>query len=528
MDYREKYLKLKRYILEDQRGSGKMNPLFVEQLSNLAFVVDNNILGDDAHAIILSLIEEFNRIAAIELKHNIELSQYYAPTEGIICENCEIVLKYVDTTVCITNGRVRQHITEENNKYYHTNKLGEKIQIDCNISRGLVRFYIKQKNGSTFKYTRIRIVNVQMIDSLKQYIDAIYQNNDEINKLEEATNIAISRGQADIISSLSQSGQLEANTSEGFYCATKTIGKISNEAKNAAVHAQMSKMNNQRIVSPVPTQSAVNAANTVANTIMKTNAANTNNMVTVLVPNNEPMPLQAISNIENVPAVIDSKGISTGTLGGSTNTMNSNIANSRSSLVVDANLAVVPTNNIINDESINVTPASTKSSTSIANKLGSATKTVLNKTGEIVSGITHKVKDLFTGKTAAAIATASVVPVSESLSVLTLLPPSEALTHVPSPQSNTDIIPTESQKTAIKRFENKLTRANGSSMSTHQTNQAAQTVKNGNYSVKQMEEITRTNQLLNPININDVSITSNRTIAGPSQNNLNKYYNKFV
>ena len=574
MDYKEKYLKLKSYILEDQRVSGKLNPLFAEQLSNLSFVVDDNILGDDARAVILSLVEEFNRISGTELRHNLELSQYFAFGKGltdkdgsIVCENCEIVLRHVDTTVCITNGHIRQ---SSNSQYGYTNKFNEKTEIDCNISRGLVRFYIKQKNGNTFTYTRIRIVNVHAVNSLHQYADTIYQNNDEINKLEAASVIAMSKGQTDAISATSQNGKLEANTPAEMICATNTVNNIVNETKNSAVRAQMSKMNSQRVMSPVPTQSSVNAANTVAKTIMKTNAANVANMTAVLVPNNEPIPLQSVFNIGNVPAIINSKGIVTNVTGGGTNTMNSRIINSRSSFAIDSNLAIVPTNNIVTDKSLSVTAASNKSATSITNQLITAAKNffgetnnitdntvgsfvdktgktvtntatdvvdktgkvvsdaanqVANKTDEVVTDITNKIKDFFVtnpdklSQLQATKPTASVVPVSKNLSVLTPLPASQATNLVPAAQNDNDFMalarslfaPLSSQKTALKRFENKLTKTNASTISINQTNLATQTVNNGNSAVKRTQE-NLTNSL-------------NRTITPSRQNNSDKYAN---
>ncbi|XWV25932.1 hypothetical protein QJ857_gp1148 [Tupanvirus soda lake] len=562
MDYKEKYLKLKRHILEEnQRGSGRLNPLFIEQLSNLSFVVGDNVLGDDVHAVILSLVEEFNRIAATDLKHNLELSQYYAVGKGLtnkegvlVCENCEIVLKYVDTTVCISNGRVRQHISEVDGKHYHTNKLGERTEVDCTISRGLVRFYLKQKDGNTYRYTRIRVVNVQNVESLQSFIDAVYQNNDEISKLEEAGNVAISKGQTDAILSTSQSGQLEANTPEEIMCATRTVNNIITEAKNAVVQSQLSKMNNQRVVSTVPTQSAVNAANTVANTIMKTNAANSKNMTAIMVPNNEPTPLQADTNVESVPAVINSKGISARAPKSGTNTMNSRVINNRSSLAVDANVAVIPTRNVAVDKNINVTQPSAKSDTSVTNKLVGVAKNVVNKTedvveavadktGQVVSDVTNKFKDFFNktfDQTNTTTTTpASVVPVSQNLSVMTSLPQDKASSAVPVPQNDNESVlfpqsiqksTTLSQRTALRRFENKLARNNGSNISVAQTNQASQTVKNGNTTVRRTQETirtTQTNPSLNQMldrsqfignNTSDVSLTSNRTIAGPQRN----------
>ena len=62
MDYKEKYLRLKQQIY--QKGNAKrLNPKFVNELSNLAFVINDKILEDDVQAVIFSLIEKFNKIS---------------------------------------------------------------------------------------------------------------------------------------------------------------------------------------------------------------------------------------------------------------------------------------------------------------------------------------------------------------------------------------------------------------------------------------------------------------------------------
>lgn len=538
MDYREKYLNLKQYIFENnQRGSGKMNPIFIDHLSNLSFVIGDNVLGDDVHAVILSLIEEFNRIATIDLKHNLELSQYYAVGSGLtnkegilVCENCEIVLKYIDTTVCITNGRVLQHVIEDGDKYYHVNKMGDKTLIKCVISRGLIRFYLKQKDGNNFKYMKIDTVNVQKVDSLHPFFDTIYQNSDEINKLENASDVAINKGQSDAILSISKNGHLETNTPNEIMHTTKTVNNIITEAKNAVIQSQLRKMNNQRIISTIPTQSAVNAANTVAKSILSTNAAKSGNMIAIMVPNNEPTLLQSDINVDTVSAIIDDNGIVPKTSRTGTNTMNSKIVNNRSSLAVDANVAVIPTKNVISDEKITITPASQKSTTSVTNKLAIAVKDIVNKTENVVDNISNKVKHLVNGNQSIA----SVVPISKNLSVMTPLTHDKAEFYVPVPTNEPKIshlsqsaIKTlsTSQRTAFKRYENKLMRANSSNIPLNQTNQVSRIASNGNSSVKRTQEINHhgqnmflDRQFINSPQRANISLTSNRTIVKPSQN----------
>ncbi len=148
MDYKQKYLDLKQQLLSDrQYGSGKLNPKFINELPDLSFVVNDHVLGDDVRLVIYSLIDEFNKLAYGKLTHNVEISQYYSVDKKLFtrdgdteCENCEVVLKYIDATVCLTENKLSKNSS------------------DCKLGRGIVRFYLKQKNGDCYKYSRIKVV----------------------------------------------------------------------------------------------------------------------------------------------------------------------------------------------------------------------------------------------------------------------------------------------------------------------------------------------------------------------------------
>ncbi len=520
MDYKEKYLNLKKYVLDNnQHGSGNLNPLFINNFSNLAFVVGNNVLGDDAHAVIASLIEEFNKIAALDLKHNPEISQYYSVGNGLtskngtlICENCEIVLKYADATVCVTNGKAES---------------GNKNNVDCHVSRGSIRFYIKQKEGDVYKYTKIRVVNVQKMNSLQPHFDNMYQNTEEFDNLGDAGAIALSRGQTEAILSTSKSGKLNVTNPDELSNTTRVVNDIVTESKNAVVESQLDKMNTQRILSAVPSQNAVNAANTVANTIMNTNVAKSTGLTTVMIPNNEPIPLSVNNSVNVVPATISSDGIITKAVGG-TNTMNSTIINNRSSLAIDAKLAVVPTDAVIDNKNIDIIP-NNSSLSAVSNKLIAASKDFYNKTGDLIGDIfdkanktlsdtANKVGDIFVKKPELSIqnnstsAKATVVPVSQNMSVLTSLPKEKAIVNVPIPQ-NDAVSVTNNQQINSKRFENKFTNLyQTAGLSINQTNKNYNTVKNGNTSIKRTEESSIPTK-----NLSIETSVSNRTITKPKQ-----------
>jgi len=536
MDYKEEYLKLKRRIIEDdqQKGAGKLDPEFLKELSKLSFVVGDNVLGDDTHAVILSLVDEFNRIAATDLKHNLELSQYYAVGKGLMnkegsvqCENCEIVLKYVDTTVCITNGRARQHIDKDNNKYYHTNKNGERTEINCDISRGLVRFYIKQKQGNTFKYTRIRVVKTQMVDSLKHYIESLYQNNDEIEKLEDATGIAISKGQSEAILQTAKAGNLEPITSKGVTNSTSMVNNIIAETKNASTNSQLTKMGSQRIFSDNPIETAVDAANTVAKKFTDAASALYKDLSAVLVPGNEP--LRIGNTAATIPATVGGTGISLKSTGGGINSINRKPVSHRASIAIDANLAVLPTNNILSDKSLAIAAPSIGSETAITNKLAQASSLVTNKAQDIISAFTNEVENAadkiknyintnpLVQQINPSAAKTTVVPVSKDMSVLTGLPKEKASEIVPVPQYEKTPV---SQQTTVRRFENKINGPNqDTTISISKSQRAAETVRNGNYAKlrsqnnlpsQKQDNYTKIRSQTNKIS-SDISATNNQS-----------------
>lgn len=408
-----------------QHISGEFEPRFINELANFVFVVGSNVVGGDIHALIVSLLEDFNRIRSYDLKSNLELSQYYAVKrelmtgEGMIeCENCEIVLKYTDTTVCITDENMIPSPTRT-----HTQ---QQPSPECNISRGLIRFYIKQKEGDNYKYTKIHVARVHMDESLQPYTQDVYHDTDEIKKIEEKTNIALNRAQSGMIMDAANRGDIKSGTPADIMGASKLVNSIMSRTKNAAAQTQLGGINLLR--SDIPSQTTVNTADTVANTIMGTRAANSRNIAAVLVPGNEQIPLQS-SNTSK---------ISLNNIG-STGSTGSMRINNNPSVEIDANLAMVPANTIVNNPSLIITPASKKSKTSAANKLVTAVKDIAGKFTNFITGNNPQKK-------------AAIVPVSENLSVMSNKIASEALAETPVPSSNT----TKPNSTAYNLMEAKI------------------------------------------------------------------------
>lgn len=342
------YKKYKRNI--KNKGGGRINPILSEEISNLCFVVGNKVLGDDISAVIMSLVDEFNVIAQHDLKHDLELSQSYAvikksDEEGIMeCGNCEIVLKYVDTTICIKNGRIV------------STKEDESKEIDCDVSHGVVRFYIKQKENNTYKYTPIRIVRIQVVKSLNYFTEALYQNNEEISKLEEATKAALSVGQSQIIKQNIQKG--------GSSDATKMVNQLIENAKNASVSSQFKNTSSEQVMPDVPSLDMVHTANAVAKTVAQSNMGEQHNLTTVLVPGNEPISLSDEPNTHH--AILNKQGIVLDEEIQKVKPLN------RANILVDANLAILPKEHL--EEKAIPSAEQSKKSESIFNKLKSYAK----------------------------------------------------------------------------------------------------------------------------------------------------------
>ena len=281
--------------------SEKINHIFNKKLCDLIYVVDDCILGDDIHGIILSLIDEFNKLSINNIRHNLEISQYYAinkeymKKEGLNkCENCEIVLKYYNTTIYFTNEK-NTHL--ENTDYKNTVS-------DCIINKGVIRFYIKQKNEDMYKYTMIRIAKINKIDYLKQFKHKLYHNNDAIRKLENNMNIAVNKGQSDAIIALAMTGNLESINIERMKEMVKKINNIIFNSKNALINIQIDKSN--ELFSYIPDETSIKTAHTVAKTIK--NIKKFDHLSIILIPNNEPIILymENNKNIENPAIPIDS------------------------------------------------------------------------------------------------------------------------------------------------------------------------------------------------------------------------------
>jgi len=177
---------------QSQKGSGGINPIFTTELNSLdlstiCFVADDVALNNDIRAVIRLLVEKFNKLAVGDLTQNLELSEYIAPGSALktrndnkYCDDCEVVLKYMYVDVCLINGEP----VNNTDKFVHITK--DDKGIDCQVSKGLVKLYVKQKQETTresvqtYTYTTIDVVKFCWGKTYKPFGHALYHSGSSV------------------------------------------------------------------------------------------------------------------------------------------------------------------------------------------------------------------------------------------------------------------------------------------------------------------------------------------------------------
>lgn len=338
-DYKDKYLSLKNQITNSNYkiGDNKLNPLLLEQLTNMSFVANGKILGNDITAIILSLINDFNIICNSKIYHNLEISQYYSNKNNkVISDNYEIVLKYIDSSLCVTNIN------------HNTNKLnGETTCNECSISRGVVQLFLKKTDGNNiFTYTKIDVIHVHITDILEKYYHTTYQKNSNMQVLDNLAGSVLSKMHGNHISSMSHNGYLETNTPNDILNTVSMVNSTIEKIKLGSINPQLSKISINHISDIIPTSNQITVATIVGEKIMSLNK--NNDLVVLLVPGNEPIPIQIDPVIESVYGSINPNGTKTH-LNHNQNTLNSKLINCRASIEISANIVVASNNSLKKD-----------------------------------------------------------------------------------------------------------------------------------------------------------------------------------
>lgn len=369
-NYKKAYFDLKKQIMNDKFNSNQvknkidMNSLLKQELINLIFVINDHVLGNDFRSIIFSLIEEFNYLTDVEIKHNIELSQFYVVNKEILrsnlfdneksnlFDNCEIVLKYIDSTVYVTDAKIRHSINWKGNQ--STNS-----QIDCHVGRGLIKFYIKQKQNDLYKYSQIKLIRLQKTNSILPYMHCLFYNQNEIDRLELISMIGINKAQSDAILALAMNDGLKNKNDSTILNSIKTINDLIEGTKEASIKAQLHNIKTKTFFSTVPNKESIDTALSIAK-----NISYKSDFTLVMVPGNEPLFLQSNIDTKMVRGICNENSTKVENNDFALidqikkNTLNSDHTNSRVALAIDSNLIVIQIAKIKSIQSIQ--PVSTK------------------------------------------------------------------------------------------------------------------------------------------------------------------------
>ena len=209
-------------------------------------------------------------------------------------------------------------------------------------------------------------------------------------KIEKNTNAAVSKLNSEIIANNNNNNDIDT---------------ILNNIKASAIHAQNDALRHGNVLSDTPTQSSVNLANLVANLLANKN----DDLTSILIPD-EPYIYIRNNNAQH---------------GG--NDTNNNL------LEVDATVAQVPVQKLIDDDQVNI--VTTNNPLSFKNKIVLNAKNLWDKSGDVLESFVNKTGDFFTGakektqqlysETTSKIKntfpshTVDVTPVSQNLSVMT-------------------------------------------------------------------------------------------------------------
>lgn len=265
-------------------------------LHNLLFIANGRLLGDDLVAIVVSLTNDFINVASLSIRNNLELAQYYKPEVGNtfdVYDYCEVILKYTDTTVFVMDTNLKTTVgaaTSANPPF------------DCNISRGLIEFFLRHRNGDLCEYIKIGIVKMTKLsgtEDLNMFSGKTYRNLARSKRLEITTAIAITQTQTEAI-----------HKNMPSYIGKKIVdcvNHIIDHVKVPTINAQMRKIRQNSIVADAPDREVVDFADTAAKYINATDAIKSRNLGVVLVPGTGCLNLMSGSLI--VQSTLDKTGI---------------------------------------------------------------------------------------------------------------------------------------------------------------------------------------------------------------------------
>jgi hypothetical protein len=201
-------------------------------------------------------------------------------------------------------------------------------------------------------------------------MNSLYQNNEELEKIELASNVAVTQGQSEAISDLGSKQELVLKSPNDIENSVFLINKYIHEIRRASTYGQLDRMDRKRILSTKPCNSALYAAH-----IATKNLSDNENYTYVLVPGRGPIPINADGKTASISGVISRQGIQSG---GAEN------ITSEPSLPIDANVVRTKIENITNDKNIEIAK----------NKVSNALNKIETSTKDLGKKIETSTKDL--------------------------------------------------------------------------------------------------------------------------------------
>lgn len=314
MDYETKYRKLKDYIIQSQSDK-TIDPTAMDTLASFKYAYKDRLLSDEGHVAITSLVADFMKLS--DIRGNIELSKHYAVGKGLrdqggdlICEDCELVLRYDDDAICWSNGKIVDPNT-----------------VGCNLSRGLLTVSVKIRKGkNSYEYVDLKVIKVYQPSELP--ISKPYANVEEMKRINEASRIAQTRA---LTETVSQVGGFSQDINQAVY----HFNDISHKVKQGAVNAQMPALSASRVSTVNPSEYVVDLAKTLTSSLDDSYKA-------FVIPSDHSVPLhnvaskqtsQVLGQLTQNGAIVQE--------GGNSNTINSKVASRRVSMAIDGTVAVV-------------------------------------------------------------------------------------------------------------------------------------------------------------------------------------------
>lgn len=232
---------------------------FKENIYNTSFIVDDHILGDDFHSIILSLIDDFIFIAEHRTIHNLEIAQHYV-CNSVVAQNCEIILRY--------------------------------SLISSDLSNGSLKFFIKYQKETAYHYVPIKVIRIYTGETCQKVDNDFlgYQNVDKMREIESQKYVAMSRAQTDAIKATMMAKDLAIMTPGDIPNVVDLVDQIVGKVRNTLTDDYYA----TNSMSSLPSKQMITIAKIIAAICVELNQRK--KLAVVLIPTGNPSIKLTVAN----------------------------------------------------------------------------------------------------------------------------------------------------------------------------------------------------------------------------------------